>query len=53
VKLDRNHLVVLVKWAWLVLVLGWVVAFMVTKREVIAEDVARFAIEFSGTVHPQ
>jgi hypothetical protein len=42
-KLHRSHLVVLAKWAWLVLVLGWVVAFMVTKREVIAEDVARFS----------
>ena len=34
---------VLAKWAWLVLVLGWVVAFMVTKREVIVEDLARFS----------
>ena len=42
-KLHRSHLVVLAKWAWLVLVLGWVVAFMVTKRVVIAEDVARFS----------
>ena len=42
-KLHRRHLGVLAKWAWLVLVLGWVAAFMVTKREVIAEDVARFS----------
>lgn len=42
-KLHRRHLVVLAKWAWLVLVLGWVVAFMVTKREVIVEDLARFS----------
>lgn len=34
---------VLAKWAWLVLVLGCVFGFMVTKREVIAEDFARFS----------
>jgi uncharacterized membrane protein YbhN (UPF0104 family) len=42
-KVHRRHLVVLAKWAWLALVIGCVAVFMVTKREVIAENFARFS----------
>jgi uncharacterized membrane protein YbhN (UPF0104 family) len=41
-KIHRQHLMVLVKWAWITLVLACVGGFMVTKRELIAEDFAQF-----------
>lgn len=41
-KIHRQHLMVLVKWAWIALVLGSAVGFMVTKRDLIAEDFAHF-----------
>lgn len=42
-KLHRHQLMALLKWAWLVLVLGSVFVFMMARREVIAEDFARFS----------
>jgi len=37
-----QHLMVLLKWTWIALVLGSALSFMVTKRDLIAEDFAHF-----------
>lgn len=41
-KIHRQHLMVLAKWAWIFLVLGFAGAFLVAKRQLIVEDFSRF-----------